>query len=630
MLKWVFGADTSPFRRSLNSMRDDVKQFSASAQGQLAGLFGGAALLSGAQKIIGQFARIKDLADRFGESSESIQRVGAAASQAGTDIEGIAKGMTKATANAVEAANGSEELSAAFGRLGINASEFANMAIEQKLMALADGYDHSASKAEGLSDVMKVMGKSGAEAIPLLVQGFDELKASLDSVALAPEGVVNTLAALDDKLEAGKQQVSVWAAWLIAAVLSITTTSGLLFTGTFDIIIDGLSMMVRTSQSAMGVVLKTLTGDFAGAKVAAEDYFRGIEGGFKNMVDDAAKTGGEIINTWKDQLGGGAEEDSAADRKAIENAKAAAEAKVDAAKEQMNLAREISDLEEKARQNQLSLTEKILDAERQRAALVAQMSSEGGDNDLTVKRNILQIDAKLAELHKQDGAARLQSEKEIASAHKTWNALMLENQRAGMSDNEKINSLRDEQAALNNRARDAKANGDDIKAVDLGKKSWDIESRINGLQAGIDAAKAGAEDAAKAESFKRLNDPGKVKQLAADRDKAKYESESAFKAGDLKTGFEKKTQAIELDGQINDTKQSQIDRKQAEIDRMKELDKKSGSITTSSLADIGGGGGASLFKSDHEAQIAQGVRELVEIARQGNEIAKPGPPEPIS
>ncbi len=628
MLKWVFGADTSPFRRSLNEMRNDVKQFSASAGGQLAGIFGGAALLAGASKIIKEFARIKDLADRFGQSSESIQRVGAAASQAGTDIEGVAKGMTKATVSAVEAANGNDELSAAFERMGVNAAEFANMPIENQLLAMAKGYDESSSKAQGLSDVMKIMGKSGAEAIPLLTQGYEELKAAMAGIKTAPAGVVNTLAALDDRLEEGKQTVSVWAAWLISAVTSITTSWALAWGGIFDIIGDGFNMVVTLSKSAMKVVSATLTGDFAGAKEASKEYFHGIKGGFSNMVNDAEKAAGAIASTWKDNMGGDADAKGTA-KQEIENAKAAAEAKIAAAKEQMDLAKQIADLEEKARENQLSLTEKILDAEKQRAALVAQMNSGSSDDDLTAKRDVLQLDAKLAELHKQDAAARLQNEEKIGAAHKAWNTLALENKRSGMSDDDKIKSLREEQKVINEKARAAKAKGDEVNAVGLGKESWGLEDRIKGLQAGIDAAKAGAGDAEKAQAFKGMSDQDKVKSLAADRDKARAESDAAFKAGDTKTGFEKKTKAIELGGQVDDLKKDQSEKKQSEIDEMKALDAKGGTIKTSYLADVGGGGGAFMNKVDHTQQIAQGVQELVSIARQGLDQGKPGPPEAI-
>jgi len=150
MLKWVFGADTGPYRTALNSMRNETKAFSGSVKGQLAGMFGGAAVLAGASKIISHFARIQDLADRFGESSVSIQKVGFAATQSGMDVEGLAKAMTVVTANAVEAASAGGDLDDAFKRLGINAAEFAGLPLDDKLRKLSAGYNDAASSAQGL------------------------------------------------------------------------------------------------------------------------------------------------------------------------------------------------------------------------------------------------------------------------------------------------------------------------------------------------------------------------------------------------------------------------------------------------------------------------------------------------
>ncbi|MBC8126793.1 MAG: hypothetical protein H8M99_06580 [Gloeobacteraceae cyanobacterium ES-bin-144] len=612
MLKWVFGADTSPFRRSLNEMRSDVQSFSGSATRQIAGMFGGAALVAGAGRIIEKFARIKDLADRFGESSESIQRVGAAAGQAGTDIEGVAKGMTIATKNAVSAANGNEDLSASFERLGINAAEFANMPIEKKLLALNDGYINSSSSAQGLSDIMKVMGKSGAESIPLLTQAQGELKAQMDATKVSAEGVVKTMAVLDDQFAAGKQTVSVWAAYLISAVTSITTSWSLAWGGVFDIIGDGFDMIVRTSQSAMKVLLKASVLDFAGAGQAAKEYFQQVRGGLDNMVSDAVKAGTAVSNTWKDNMGGDAGNKTAAPD--IENAKAAAEAKIEAAKEQMDLAKQIADLEEKARLNQLSLSEKILDAEKRRAALAAKVYAGGEDGGLEVKRDMLKLDENIFDLNKQDAEERLRNEEKIAAARKTWNALDKENKRAKMSDDDKIKSLRAEQKELNKGVRQAEAGGDKVKAVELGKESWSIEDRIKDLQAGIDEAKAESMGAEKTNRFEKLSNREKIAELKKDRDATKREAAAAFKEGDTKTGFEKNKAVAEITGRIDG------------------LTSKSGAglptILTEDIRKAGGGGRGVLIgsgASSTDGRLDKVISVLNNIDRKTGETGGIGP-----
>lgn len=563
MLKWVFGADTSPFRSALNSMRDETKAFSGSVKGQLAGMFGGAALLAGASKIISHFARIKDLADRFGESSTSMQKVGFAASQSGMDIEGVAKAMTVATKNAVEAASAGGDLDEAFKRLGINAASFANLPLEDKLTALNAGYNASSSSAQGLADIMKVLGKAGAESIPTLTQSVEDLKAQLESAPVAGEGVVTAIAGIDDRIDEMKTAALAMGGAVVAGLSAIAGTISTVVLGALDIMMDNLIMIGKVAVNSATIIGKTLTGDFKGAADAALNFGTIVKSSMGNMVTDAKKTGEAIGGIWDETFNGS---DSGAKKKGpdIEAIKEAAEAQKRIDEERKKLTEDIGKLEEEARIRALSLTEKILDAEKRRAELAA--DALFGEDE-----------TKALEARK----AQLEVEKEIAG-------------------------YREKQSADDKKTADDKKKREDDAAKEiktLTEKSADLE-RSNKL--------AGMDDGHKREFLKN------------ERSHALKASAASSGNGDTKGALEFGNKAKALTGEIDDiTRGLNDDLKKKLADAQKAVP----TIATSSLADIGGGGGARLMDNDQSRRMVDLLAQIAANTAGGQEGSRP--PEPI-
>lgn len=518
MLKWVFGADTGPFRTALHNMRSETAAFSGSVKGQLAGLFGGAALLAGAAKIISHFARIKDLADRFGESAESIQKVGYAATQSGTDIEGVAKALTKVTANAVDAARNGGEMAESFARLGINASTFANLPLEEKLLALSAGYDASKNSGEGLADIIKVVGKSGGEMIPLLVQGAAALQAQMDAAKLAGEGVVGVMASLDDRIEDMKTTFMTAFASIIAGFTAVTATAVLAIGGIFDAIANGFD------------------------------------------VSEIEKAKGAIASLWKDVFD--PEKKATVKGPDVEGIKEAAEAAKKIEDDRKKLIEDIAKLEEDARIKSLSLAEKILDAEKRRAELAAD-ALFGADETAALEAR----------------KAQLEVEKEISGYRKE------------QADNDEATQEKRDEAAK--------------EIQSLTEKGAEID-RANKL--------AG------------MSDKDKKDFLTSERDQALKNAEEKTASGDTKGGLEESNRAKGLTGEINDLARSMNDELKSKSDAAL---KQNPTIATSSLADIGGGGGARVMVS-REDLIKKSNDYLAQIVTNtsgGDEGARP--PEPV-
>lgn len=454
MLKWVFGADTGPYRAALQTMRKETSAFAGSVTSQLAGAFAGGALLAGANALIGKFARVKDLADRFGESSESIQRVGYAAEQAGSDVETMAKGMTAATKNAVAAAQGSEEMAASFEKMGVTASDFANLSLEDKMLALADGYDKAENKAEALATITKIVGKAGAEMIPLLAGGADALRDSMDSAAVAGEGTVQILAGLDDSIADLKNTFAVFFGFVIAGFTGLTATVGLLLGGIYDM----------------------------------------IAGGFD--LDEFKKSLGAIKQTWDDLLF--PEKETKVSGSKIEDAKAKAEAAVEAEKERKKvederakLQTDIAKLEEESRQRQLTLAEKILDAEKRMLQISReQIPGRTDDEALKSKKKYLEIEKELFDLRKEATSEqdRIDKEKlardtELSNLLEREKQIKKDNEFAKMTNAEKIESLKDDREKARKQAEASDAYGMDKEAAEKRIEVEEITRRIDDIKA---------------------------------------------------------------------------------------------------------------------------------------------------
>lgn len=201
-------AETSALSAGLAQAKNLVDDFKHSAVHSIKEVAAGFVAMFAAEKIIEYFKevseemdRVQKLALRFGESAESIQRVGEAAKLSGSDMETVSKAMVKVNSNAIEAIKGSGELGDSFNTLGINAKEFVDMPMEEKLLKLAEGYSEGTGSAEKMAAIMKVLGKGSTELIPMLSGGAEELKKLFENATVASQATVDSLAETQEKSE---------------------------------------------------------------------------------------------------------------------------------------------------------------------------------------------------------------------------------------------------------------------------------------------------------------------------------------------------------------------------------------------------------------------------------------------
>jgi len=437
MLKWVFGADTSPFRRSLNEMRGDVKAFSSSAKSQLAGLFGVGAITAWVSATIDAAGRIDDLSKRLNISAESFQRLSYASKLSGGDVEVVGKALTILTKNLAEAGTGSDTFAQAAKDLNLNLSELSAMSPEAQMIELAKGYAASTDKGAALAAIMKLLGKSGAEIVPMLAEGPEVLAQMLGEATIATNEQIAAMAKMGDR----------WDAFKMKSVSALGA------------IIDGFQLMGAAGEYALNRAFGSK--DVADKQLQRRrDSIDGVTGGAtkpdaKAMAERAAQSSSEV--------------------KKIEE-------------ERISLSEKLAKLEEDARIKALTLEEKLFDAESRRFKLRKEEFTTSGNQALKAGIERLKVEEEIAGYKKEQADNAKEADDNRKKAADDLNALTdkyAENQRdaklAGMSDQEKRDFLKKERDQALKDANNKFSSGDKIGGMGSSVKAQELTTQIDDL-----------------------------------------------------------------------------------------------------------------------------------------------------
>jgi hypothetical protein len=242
--KVELGWDNSDLQAGTAKAQGILSGFAARARGTLgravsADVVGGfgqltAALgsLAGLKAVIDDFDRLNDLAVQLDTNVESLQRLGAMAKLSGSDVETLVKGVSKLTRSLADA-EGSEKTAEALRALGVSASQLRTLSLEEQVLALSDAFINARARGEGFAEVFDLMGRNGAELIPLLVQGREELQALADTPVLSQEQV-QRLADFNDQLDAGVLKLKAWTADALLGLSDVAAVTGAALFGGFE------------------------------------------------------------------------------------------------------------------------------------------------------------------------------------------------------------------------------------------------------------------------------------------------------------------------------------------------------------------------------------------------------------
>ena len=627
-MKWVFGADTKPFRKGLDDMRNQTKAFSGSIKGMIAGAIGVTAIVAGFKKAISAASALSE------QMSKSKEVFGGHAKEVQAWAGGLAKSFGQSKVMALGAASDfgalfrvmgvgekeSSKMSKKLVELASDMSSFNDKSIEQTLTAIGAGL-------RGENEPLKAFGVNLNDAtlkIKAMAMGLYEGKGALDMN-------VKMLAAYEIMLEqtsqaqgdfgrtalgaANAQKVLAAQAENAAAAMGgkllpqyekFLETMNSVDVGSFGeglgAVVSGLVKVIRTIGMAVAFVVKfgisvvrvagavgsalgnlgnliksVFTFDFSGAKSAFNDFTTSISEAGEAVADEAKRlaisTRDELNSIWSERPNySWGEEDK---KSAEELIRVHEMARIEQEK-MKKLAEEIAAIKKKAAFDELSAAEKINALEKGKHDKLDTIFGDGKESDkLQAEKEILEIEKK-----KKDIADKLAKKKDKA----------------------------------------------DKKSEDLADKKAKAEAKYT---ENINKANEREADNLRDIAFDNSTDSEKIAMLEKERkellaDSGNLEGRAAL-TGDAETknaleveAIDKRTEAASKGAQIDDI-----------LTGLNESKIAGPTIATSSLASIGAGGSANLLGNTTTEQRKVSLLEIIAQNTGKTETGSTKIPEPI-
>lgn len=438
----TIGIQNSGFKRGLDELRQHAAQWKDDLKGTLAGAFTLGAALNWFNDFRQQMGRVKDLADRLGQSTTVIQQVGNVAKTSGTDLERVTAVLTQLT---LAAAKGDER----FAALGIRVEDFANAGHDQQLLMLAAAYEQANGDQAKMIELMDLLGGKGQDILPMLSQGVQGLADSFAAVPTVAEGAV-------------------------AAVANFN---------------NAIDTLILKSQQAAGSVVGLMQ---AGGRLAAAWFTKGADSEkmwadfADRMTQDQTPTG--VRNPAAPEAAKGAEDTA---KKRAAGVAALNEEIQRLARSRMSDEQKITDMQKE---------QEALRATVQNGSLPEEQRLEAAKKLLEVQRAIEELQTRAAKTAADEKEKRVQkAQKAAEEAAKAENALAEEKKRqelAAMDPKARLAALKKDQKALEDEAAAAAGKGDRTTAAQKSLEALKLNEDIAAAQKALESP-AKAADASK-------------------------------------------------------------------------------------------------------------------------------------
>lgn len=293
----IFARDKTA--QAFNTVKSKVKSLDDSFQQlkKTAVLLGGGAAIFGWLKGAAEGAEhINDLSNRLGISAEVLSQYQLIASETGVELDSIAKGMQWLGKNSIEAAQGTGAARDALNQLGIDATTFKNLSIDDQFALVAEKIQGVQNPAERVSIAMTLMGRSGAEMLQVMQEGgagLEEMQAKADALGITlnntQTGAIDTM--MDSIGNLGLQAMALgqhFIAQLAPAITFVADALQVVLAGAIVIVRDGFKSMVQVILNAIGHIangMAWLTDKFSALPGTVGESFQSISDSLRNYGD---------------------------------------------------------------------------------------------------------------------------------------------------------------------------------------------------------------------------------------------------------------------------------------------------------------------------------------------------------
>ena len=294
--------DGSSFQSAVNSAKASAgglsstmgKQF-AGLGGMIAGAFSVGAVVNLARETIAFGGQITDLSQRYGISTDMVQKLKFAAEQSGSSVESMLGGFKKMNLAMQDALEGNEEKQDAFQRMGVSMDDLKSKSPEEVFRMIARAAKDMPHTPQLFADIKDVLGKSGDELLPAFKAGLDAAIAAAEKLGLVMDKI--TIAALDnigDQFDVVKLRAMTTFAPVITFVSEIAFSFFDYLESVSDILAEKFGAILAIAQQIISLdfkgALNTVKDVGKGALVsAAKTVVKVAKGDVKGAALDAAK-----------------------------------------------------------------------------------------------------------------------------------------------------------------------------------------------------------------------------------------------------------------------------------------------------------------------------------------------------
>jgi len=493
-IKVPVGVDNAMFKTGLNECRSYAKEFAGEVKHMFIGAFAVSAVIEGFKEFIEQMAKVEDRAKRFGETSETIQRIGHAAKLAGADMDLVARALSKMTIESGEAASKGGEMGEKWKKAGLEAGKFASLSMQDKLIELSEAWERANGNTEAQVAIMGILGNKAQDLIPLLSEGPEALAEGMADASVASEETVKAMKHLDDSIVSFKNKSVGVFSWIVNAVQTLAEVwiprVLFAFLNLYETGVQNFKDLGILATGLGAAIYEALHGNFkkatqtwknALAEMDAAD--KSVKAGQEGRIKALGERYDEIWNSKghaERDKGTGIDLDTA--KEAEEAAKKIAALKDQIAKREQENALAIMDYEQK----RLELQKEIAEAQAK--------SNETTVEGLEAKKTALELQGKLAELEKRHSEEqeriKEKHDADLVRAQEAEAKVDEQNKLDKMTPEEKRAYWLEKQKKLLAESADAAKRGDDVGAIQKRTQAKELDRDIASTYSTDDPAKA--------------------------------------------------------------------------------------------------------------------------------------------